>query len=92
LLHAVGGAVSATRTAAAEGIRLVGSAVGDLVPSQLGASEGAYLTFSGAIGLADEPVRAVSLPLVLQVVQLSIAAVSAVGAALVGYHRPRGDA
>jgi hypothetical protein len=90
LLHAVGSAVTPMRAAAAQGIRLVGAAVGDVIPNQLGVTEGAYLAFSRGLGMAEAPERTVAIPLLIHVVQLVVAAVSALAAGLVVDH-PAGD-
>jgi hypothetical protein len=89
LLYAVGGSVTPTRVSAAEGILVVGALVGDLIPNQLGATEGAYLAFSEALGFTNGA-AAVSVPIVIHVVQLILAAVCVLGAGLLADHPAEG--
>lgn len=57
----------------AEGIQLIGRSAGDMVPNQVGVTEGAFALFSGALGLAEEPARAVSIALLVRISNLSVA-------------------
>jgi hypothetical protein len=74
LLAAVGGVASVRNAFIAHGIHLVGSTVGDVLPNQLGAVDGAYRAFAGAIGFAEAPARALSIAFLAHAVQLSCAA------------------
>jgi hypothetical protein len=73
ILYAVGGALTPTSGFVAQGIHLVGAAVGDMVPNQVGFNEGAYRLFAEALGLGDDPARAVSIALVGRIAQLLLA-------------------
>jgi uncharacterized membrane protein YbhN (UPF0104 family) len=73
VLHAVGGAATPHAALVVQGVHIVGATVGDAVPNQLGVTEGAYQVFAGAIGLASEPARAVSIALVVRAAQLLLA-------------------
>jgi hypothetical protein len=73
VMYAIGGALSPMAGITAQGIHLVGAAVGDLVPGQLGATEGAYRAFASTLGFGAEAARAVSVPLLVRVAQLSLA-------------------
>lgn len=75
ILHAVGGALTLTSGLVSQGIHLVGAALGDMVPNQVGFNEGAYRVFAEALGLGDDPARAVSIALVGRIAQLTVAAV-----------------
>ena len=57
VLHAVGGALTATGAFVAHGIHLVGATVGDVLPNQAGVTDGAYRAFAADLGFADEPAR-----------------------------------
>jgi hypothetical protein len=74
VLHAVGGTVTVASALTAQAIHLIGAAAGDLVPNQMGATEGAYRAFAGALGLGAEPARALSIALVVRIAQSSLAA------------------
>ena len=68
LIACVGGVVGVGTAFCAEGIHLVGAAVGDLVPAQLGATEGNFTLAAGALGLSHA--SAVSIALLAHVTQL----------------------
>src|SRR5260370_15733225 len=89
LLIAVAAGASVLRAANAQGVRLVGAAVGDLIPNQLGTSEGAYFLFSPALDLAADSARSVSMPVILHFVQLFVAGLSVVAAAMATNQRTR---
>jgi hypothetical protein len=61
----------------AQGIHLIGAGLGDMVPNQVGVTEGAFRWFSGALGLAAHPERAVSLALLARLSTLSMASLCA---------------
>jgi hypothetical protein len=92
LLFAVGANPSAVDAVSAQGVRLVAGALGDLIPNQLGATEGAYYVFSGVMGLADDPARPVAMGVLMHWVQLSIAAACTLLGALLPSQRSRDEA
>lgn len=51
LIHAVGGQVTVARACLAQGVNLVGSALGDLVPAQVGATDGAFALAAPALSV-----------------------------------------
>jgi hypothetical protein len=73
ILHAVGGKLTLTSGLVTQGIHLVGAALGDMVPNQVGFNEGAYRLFAEALGLASDPARAVSIALVARLGQFFLA-------------------
>ncbi|MEZ4294492.1 MAG: hypothetical protein R3B70_05920 [Polyangiaceae bacterium] len=73
ILHAVGGALTLSSGLVTQGIHLVGAALGDMVPNQVGFNEGAYRLFAEALGLARDPARAVSIALVARLAQFFLA-------------------
>lgn len=91
ILHAVGGALTPTSGLVAQGIHLVGAALGDMVPNQVGFNEGAYRLFAEALGLAQDPARAVSIALVGRLAQFFLAGVCFAVTAL-WRHRERAPA
>lgn len=74
ILHAVGGSLTWSLGFVSQGIHLVGAALGDVVPNQVGFHEGAFAFFAGKIGLADHPERALSIALIGRIGQFVIAA------------------
>ncbi len=78
---AVGGSLGVTNAFAAQAIHLVGAAVGDAIPGQLGATEGSYRAFAHVLGFAANPARALAVALVMRAVQLTVAA----GGLLIGF-------
>jgi hypothetical protein len=76
VLLAVGGLVTPASALTAQGIHLVGAAAGDVIPGQLGAMEGTYRLFAGALGFGSRPELALTMPLLVRVAQLSIAIAS----------------
>ena len=73
ILHAVGGALTISSGFVTQGIHLVGAALGDMVPNQVGFNEGAYRVFAEALGLGHDPARAVSIALVARLAQFILA-------------------
>lgn len=73
LLWAVGVGVRPDLALFAEGVQIVGAAAGDLVPAQLGATEGAFALSSGTLGLSAQ--ASLSVAVVLHSCQLMFAAV-----------------
>ncbi len=89
VLHAVGGQASVDGALTAQGVHLVAAAAGDLVPSQIGAAEGAYRAFAGVLGLAGAPERALSIALVVRIAQWCAAGACLLAGTLVGRKAPR---
>jgi hypothetical protein len=79
VLHSIGGKATPATALTAQGIHLVGAAAGDLVPNQMGITEGAYRLFTQTLGLGDA--RALSIALVVRLVQLTLTGVCFVVAA-----------
>ena len=61
LIACVGGAVGLVSSLSSEGIHLVGAAVGDLVPAQLGVQEGNFTLSAHALGLSGAGAVAIAL-------------------------------
>jgi hypothetical protein len=74
ILHAVGGTVTLDTAFVAHGIHLVGASLGDMMPNQLGVTDGMYRAFAGVLGFADQPARALSIAFVVRIAQLSLTA------------------
>lgn len=77
IFAAVAGGFDVGATFVAQGIHLIGAGLGDMVPNQVGVTEGAFRWFSGALGLASRPERAVSLALLARLSTLSMASLCA---------------
>jgi len=77
IFAAVAGGFDTGSTFIAQGIHLIGAGLGDMVPNQVGVTEGAFRWFSGALGLASHPERAVSLALLARLSTLSMASICA---------------
>ncbi|MCL2726583.1 MAG: hypothetical protein FWD69_19355 [Polyangiaceae bacterium] len=75
-LHAVGGSAGVRSALVTQGIHLIGATVGDAVPNQIGATDGAYRLFADALGLADAPARSLSIALLVRIAQLGLAAIA----------------
>jgi hypothetical protein len=69
LILAVGGGLAFARVLSLEGVHLLGAAVGDLVPSQIGVQEGNLVAASHALGLTSA--SAVSIALLAHLSQLT---------------------
>ena len=81
LLLAVGGSLTFVSALVSQGIHLVGAGLGDMIPNQVGITEGAYRVFAPALGLAADPARAIGIALLARFCQFVLAAVGlAVGA------------
>jgi hypothetical protein len=78
LVHAVGGRAGVGGALLATGVNLVGGSIGDLVPGQLGATDGAFALAAPALGVALAD--GVAIALTIHLVQLAWAAVGAVAA------------
>ena len=77
LVACVGGVVGLRPALCSEGIHLVGAAVGDLIPAQLGATEGNYTLAASALGLTAA--AAVSIALLAHLAQLFWVGVGTLG-------------
>jgi hypothetical protein len=73
LVRGLGSPLAARGALTAQGIHLVGAAVGDFIPNHMGVTEGSYLAFAGTLSLAGAPARALSIALTVHVVQLGLA-------------------
>ena len=76
ILLAVGGALTPISALVAQGIHLVGAGLGDMVPNQVGITEGAYRLFAPALGLQAAPARAIGIALVARLCQFFLAGVA----------------
>lgn len=90
-LGAVGGAATTRAALVAQGIHLVGATVGDVVPNQVGATEGAFDMFAAVLGFAREPARALSIALVVRAAQLALAGAAFVVATITFERQARAD-
>ncbi|HUB07036.1 MAG TPA: hypothetical protein VMB50_08545, partial [Myxococcales bacterium] len=68
LVAAVGGALSPVAGLVAEGTHLVGAAVGDLIPAQLGTAEANFAVFAHALSI--DAAGAVAIALLAHLAQL----------------------
>lgn len=75
LLVSVGGTLTVVSALVSQAIHLVGAGLGDFVPNQVGVTEGAYRIFAPALGLADDPARAIGIALVARACQFLVAGV-----------------
>ena len=72
-MKSVGGAATLHFALSAQGIHLVGAAAGDLVPNQIGVTEGAYRAFAHSLGFDSEPARALGIALLTRIAQIALA-------------------
>jgi hypothetical protein len=72
-VRAVGGATTVHLALSAQGIHLVGALAGDLVPNQIGVTEGAYRAFAHALDFDAEPARALGIALLTRIAQIGLA-------------------
>ena len=84
LVHAAGAAFGLGRSFLALGVSLVGGSLGDMIPGQLGAADGAFALFARELGIAAA--GGVAVAVVMRFVQIAWMAVGLV-AALVGRER-----
>jgi hypothetical protein len=82
LLLAVGGSLGVVSALVSQGIHLVGAGLGDFVPNQVGVTEGAYHVFAPALGLENDPARAVGIALLARFCQYLLAAAGLVAGVL----------
>ncbi|HJL16037.1 MAG TPA: lysylphosphatidylglycerol synthase domain-containing protein [Sandaracinaceae bacterium LLY-WYZ-13_1] len=79
ILVAVGGALTLVNALCAQAIHLVGAGLGDMVPNQVGVTEGAYRIFVDYLPLSEA--EAIAIALVHRICQFTLAGTSlAVGA------------
>ncbi len=88
ILHAVGGVLTVSNAFIAHGIHLVGATLGDMLPNQLGVTDGAYLAFAGTLGFADDAARALSIAFLARIAQLMVTVMCVLVATLT---RPAGS-
>lgn len=82
ILLAVGGTLTVQSALVSQGIHLVGAGMGDMVPNQVGITEGAYTLFAPALGLEGQIARAIGIALVARICQFLLAGVSLTVSAL----------
>ena len=80
VLLAVGGVMTMQSSLISQGIHLVGSGLGDMIPNAVGITEAAYSFFAGSLGLQAHSAAAISIALIIRLVQYTLAT----GAILVG--------
>lgn len=85
-LAAIGGKSGPIEASIAHGVQLVGATLGDVIPNQLGAVEGAYTAFADVLRLGPE--RVLALPLLIRVTQLSLAVTCLAVATAMGRRAP----
>ena len=88
-VKSVGGAASLHFALSAQGIHLVGAAVGDLVPNQIGVTEGAYRAFAHSLGFDAEPARALGIALLTRIAQIALAVACLMIATIVARKKER---
>ena len=76
ILLAIGGQLTVSSALVAQGIHLVGSGLGDMIPNAVGITETAYRVFAPTLGFADEPARAIAIALVARLTQYTLAALA----------------
>lgn len=79
ILLAVGGTLTFESALMSQGIHLVGAFFGDLVPTQIGVTEGAYSLFAQHLGLGDAPARALAIAIIARISAFAVAAISFLG-------------
>jgi hypothetical protein len=72
-VKSVGGAATLHFALSAQGIHLVGALAGDLVPNQIGVTEGAYRAFAHSLGFDNDPARALGIALLTRIAQIGLA-------------------
>jgi hypothetical protein len=89
ILLAVGGSLTIVSAFVSQGIHLVGAGMGDMVPNQVGITEGAYTLFADSLGLGSDTARAIGIALIARICQFSLAGVCLVVSAVWKGARPR---
>lgn len=79
MLLAVGGSLTWVTALISQGIHLVGASLGDMVPGQVGITEGAYRVFADALGLGATPEKALAIALVARTSTVAVAALCFLG-------------
>jgi hypothetical protein len=92
LIAAVGGALHLSSALLGQGIHIVGSTFGEIVPAQTGVIEGAYRIFADSLGFASDPARAVAIALLGRISQMIVASSSLALLAAVPSLRAEGEA
>ncbi|HEX3345477.1 MAG TPA: hypothetical protein VHS09_12925, partial [Polyangiaceae bacterium] len=92
ILHAVGGVLTVRNAFVTHGIHLVGATLGDMLPNQLGVTDGFFRAFAGDLGFADEPARALSIAFVVRIAQLTLAATCVIVASMTRHAASRAEA
>lgn len=81
ILVAVGGTLTVQSGLVAQAIHLVGAGLGDMVPNQVGVTEGFFRAFAGNLGFSDAVAQAIAIALVHRICQFALAGASlAIGA------------
>lgn len=88
-VKSVGGAATLHFALSAQGIHLVGALAGDLVPNQIGITEGAYRAFAHSLGFDAEPARALGIALLTRIAQIALAVACLAIATIVAKKRDR---
>lgn len=78
ILLAIGGQLTVSSALVAQGIHLVGSGLGDMIPNAVGITESAYRFFAETLGFEEDPARAIAIALVARLTQYSLAGVALV--------------
>lgn len=73
LVYAVVGSLRWVDPWIAEGVQLVARSAGDMVPNQVGVTEGAFALFRGALGLHEQTATAVAIALLARLSNLTMA-------------------
>jgi hypothetical protein len=89
-IAAVGGGLSFVRGSFAQGVELVGATLGDAIPNQMGAVEGANTIFAHAMGLTTE--QALSIPLLFRLSQYTLATLALITTTLARRREDAGPA
>lgn len=76
ILASIGGTLTVDSALVAQGIHLVGSGLGDMVPNAVGITEAAYRFFAETLGFRGEPARAIAIALVARLTQYGLAGVA----------------
>lgn len=92
ILLAIGGELTTSSALIAQGIHLVGSGLGDMVPNAVGITETAYRLSADALGFGDQPARAIAIALVARLTQYSLAAAALILGAFFREPKPDEDA
>lgn len=89
VLYSVGGNLSLLNALITEGIHLVGAGLGDMVPNQVGITEGAYSIFAGMLGVGAA--AAVSIALLARLGQFTLAGLYWIAATLLSDKEDLGE-